>query len=303
MGKNLDIKYIDRNSGETLCESVSAGFLVKGLYASWGRIFTGPMSLPLLSKLVGWYQNRSISRRGIRPFVLKHGIRLEEFSPVHRQGAPYRNFNEFFIREFSPGQRSFPQEGSIMGAFAEGRYLACSNFDEGTSLPIKGVNLGVRQLMGDSPRANEFIGGPALICRLCPVDYHRFHFPDEGSLGEHYRLGGRFHSVNPLALRCKGDIWFTNERQVSILETAHFKKLAMIEVGAMCVGKIVQIHSRGQQFGRGDQKGYFLFGGSTVIVIGEKGAWSPSEDLLVNTSRGFETLVRLGDRVAKSNHI
>ena len=113
-------------------------------------------------------------------------------------------------------------------------------------------------------------------------------------------MPGRFHSVNPLALEFRGDIFATNERQVSLLETKNFGKLAYVEVGAVCVGLIVQTHPTEGSFKRGEEKGYFLFGASTVIVLGEKGKWKPSSDILEQTALGRETLVRLGSEVASS---
>jgi phosphatidylserine decarboxylase len=109
------------------------------------------------------------------------------------------------------------------------------------------------------------------------------------------------HSVNPIALKQRSKIFITNERHVSILETKHFGKLAYIEVGALCVGKIVQTHKESEPFSKGDEKGYFLFGGSTVILIGQAGRWNLDEDLLLKTRQNQETLVRLGEPIATMN--
>ena len=102
-----------------------------------------------------------------------------------------------------------------------------------------------------------------------------------------------YHSVNPVALKSKSDVLATNERHITILDTKNFGKLAYVEVGAMCVGRIVLTHTEGE-FLRGDEKGYFLFGGSTVVVLGQRGVWQPDAELLEQTSRKRETLVRLG---------
>jgi phosphatidylserine decarboxylase len=134
------------------------------------------------------------------------------------------------------------------------------------------------------------------VARLCPVDYHRFHFPDDGRILDHYRIPGFYHSVNPLALKKKSDIFITNERHVTSLDTVNFGKLAYIEVGALCVGKIVQSFTD-KVFKRGEEKGYFLFGASTVVLVGQKGLWSPSQDVLENTEKGLETYIKLGDQV------
>ncbi len=142
-----------------------------------------------------------------------------------------------------------------------------------------------------------------LIARLCPVDYHRFHYPDAGRVEKLYRIPGRFHSVNPVALQFKQDTFATNERVVSVLNTNYFGKLAYIEVGAICVGKIVQTHNIAEGFKRGQEKGYFLFGASTVVLMGEPGAWTPAADILENTQKKLETLVKLGDEVARARGV
>jgi phosphatidylserine decarboxylase len=144
--------------------------------------------------------------------------------------------------------------------------------------------------------------GPLLLARLCPVDYHRYHYPDDGKTLNSYTVHGDYHSVNPLALKYRQDILIKNERRVSIVETKKFGKLAIVEVGATCVGKIIQSHDESKDFKRGDQKGYFLFGGSTVIVYGEPGKWKPSSDILKNTELGLETYIHLGDEVADLIH-
>ncbi len=130
------------------------------------------------------------------------------------------------------------------------------------------------------------------------MDYHRFHYPDGGYTLDAFPVHGKLHSVNPIALKKRGSIFLENERRVSILETKSFGKLAYIEVGATMVGKIVQTHT-GKSFQRGAEKGYFLFGGSTVIVIGEAGKWIPDQDLLENTSNNLETYIKLGSPIAK----
>ena len=122
--------------------------------------------------------------------------------------------------------------------------------------------------------------------------------PDNGKVIDHYPVHGRYDSVNPLALKLKNDIFIANERHVTLLQTENFGRLAYVEVGAICVGKIVQSHRWSKPFLRGEEKGYFLFGGSTVVLLGEKGAWKPSKDVVENTKNNIETYVTLGDEIA-----
>jgi phosphatidylserine decarboxylase len=133
--------------------------------------------------------------------------------------------------------------------------------------------------------------------RLAPVEYHHVHYPDHGTTLDHDRLGHRLWTVNWHALLNKPDILFSNERNVNILETRHFGRLAFVEVGALSVGRIVQVHPLDAPFQRGEEKSVFRFGGSAIVVFGEPGTWRPSDDLLEHTKEGVETLVRLGEPV------
>jgi phosphatidylserine decarboxylase len=130
------------------------------------------------------------------------------------------------------------------------------------------------------------------------MDYHHVHYPDDGATLEKVHLGGRLWTVNWHALQNQPNILFRNERQINFLETRNFGRLAFVEVGAMSVGRIVQVHAPDRNFERGAEKSVFKFGGSAVVVFGEAGAWSPSSDILQQTKRGVETLVRLGDCIA-----
>jgi phosphatidylserine decarboxylase len=185
-----------------------------------------------------------------------------------------------------------------MGAFAEARYFAWDKLLPRQEFPIKGHSLNAELLLGSINRARLFEGGPVILARLAPVDYHHLHYPDDGLTIDRHRLGKRLWTVNSNALRNQPDILFRNERNVQILETKNFGRLGFVEIGALSVGRIVQLHPLERPFLRGEQKSVFRFGGSAVVLFGEPAAWRPSEDLLEKTSEGIETLVRLGDEIA-----
>ena len=209
--------------------------------------------------------------------------------------------SEFFIRRFRPGARP-TAPAPKMAAFAEARYFAWSETNDSTALPVKGARLSPRQLLAGGvtdEQAARLAGGPLLLARLCPTDYHRFHFPDSGTWLSCRRVPGRLHSVNPVALEARPRTFLEIERQVSVLDCDALGLLAFVEVGALGVGRIVQSREARGRFERGEEKGYFLFGGSTVIVVGEPGRWSPDEDLLAATAQGIETLIRLGEAVTR----
>lgn len=295
----MNIRVYDRSKQSLFDEKVYGQSALGWVYGNrLGRLLENALlSRKWLSRAMGAWYSSPYSARQIDGFVEQYGIDRGEFEP-----GPFADFNSFFVRRFAPGRRTFV-EGARMPAPAEARYFAWSESSEELRLPVKGAWLSPIELLGDTHEAayrQRIQGGPVLLARLCPVDYHRFHFPDRGDWLSLHRVDGRLHSVNPLALKAFPRTFLENERQVSWLKTERFGLLAYIEVGALGVGQIRQSHSPGSPFERGDEKGYFLFGGSTVIVIGEKGAWTPSADLLTHTEGGHETLVRLGEEVASS---
>jgi phosphatidylserine decarboxylase len=289
------IRYWNRKTQREEQEQVYGDAFVRWLYGTrTGQAASDAvLSRHAFSKLYGAYQASRLSAHKVAPFIAEFKIPMEEYAP-----GPFRTFNDFFIREFRPGRRVFAADPGTLPAFAEARYLGYRAIRPEQVFPVKGEHLSAEALLGDAAKARPFVGGPLLLARLCPVDYHRFHYPDDGRTLESYPVHGALHSVNPLALRYRSEILATNERAVSILETRNFGKLAYIEVGAMMVGLIVQTH-KNPDFRRGDEKGYFLFGASTVIVLGEPGAWTPSADLLENSAREREVLVRLGEPLAQ----
>jgi phosphatidylserine decarboxylase len=289
------IKYWDRQKQHEETELVYGDKGVKFLYENrLGRVLVESfLSRKLPSLVYGSYQSSTLSQKKIPEFIKAFKIPMSEY-----ESEDFKSFNDFFIRKFKPGARKFETDPKKMAAPAEARYLAYEKVSSEQKFPVKGSDLTPEVLLGRSDIARSFEGGSLLIARLCPVDYHRFHYPDDGRIWDSYRIHGKFHSVNPVALKYRSEIFFTNERQVSLLDTKHFGRIAYIEVGALLVGKIVQTQIR-PDFKRGDEKGYFLFGASTVIILGEAGAWKPSQDLLENTSKKMETLIRLGESVAE----
>lgn len=289
------IQYWNREKRELETEQVYGEGAVSFLYGNpFGRILAdGALTTPWFSRIYGKIQSSPKSRAKIAPFIEKFGIKMEEY-----EKRDFRSFNDFFSRRFVPGARAIVTDPGKMPAFCEARYLAFERVTPEQKYPVKGQWLTARALLEDEKLAQPFEGGALLIARLCPTDYHRFHFPDDGRILENRTLPGKLHSVNPLALQHRGEIFATNERQVSILETENFGKLAYIEVGALCVGKIVQTDPSKREFRRGEEKGYFLFGASTVVLLGEPGRWKPEADLLEQTAQSRESFVKLGAAIA-----
>jgi phosphatidylserine decarboxylase len=297
MSTNAPILVWNRDSKALEEEKVYGDAWIRWIYENpVGRALTDHvLARPWLSKIYGRMQGTRRSALKIPQFVKDFEIPMQEYEGEINS---FKNFNEFFIRKFKPGLRPFCSSNEGMPAFAEARYFGFEEIREDQVFPVKGGFLSAQALLGSREKAAPFVGGPLLLARLCPVDYHRYHYPDGGRTLDAYTLSGELHSVNPVALAQRGEIFIRNERRVSLLETRTFGRLAYIEVGALCVGKIVQAHDETKPFDAGDEKGYFLFGGSTVIVLGEKGIWRPDPEILEQTAQRRETRIKLGSRVA-----
>jgi phosphatidylserine decarboxylase len=299
-----EITYFNRSTQTMETELVYGDSAIKFIYDNaFGQILAPLVASKPVSQLYGCYQDWSISKNKVPPFVEKFDIDLSIYKAgsvsAEKKQNSYKNFNEFFIREFETNERNFVGDENKMPAFCEARYFGHEEIDSDVKIPVKGKLLSSKDLLGGSKWSKSFAGGPLLIARLCPVDYHRYHYPLAGETLDSFQIRGQYHSVNPIALSAKPEIFIVNERRASILETEKFGKLAYIEVGAAMVGKIIQSYDETKPHDKGDEKGYFLFGGSTVILLGEKGKWSPSADVLTNTKNGVETYLHLGEEVAE----
>lgn len=283
----------DREANRLEAELIPHAALLSWLYGtmSGGLVADLLCSRRLFSRLITRWSHGPGSQRRIESFVRTFGVNMADYEPV-----TYESFNEFFIREFRPGVRDFCATPKRLAAWAEGACLAWERVDGTETFPVKGQHLTAAAILGRGDDVGPFADGPMLLIRLRPQDYHRFHFADGGDIVDHYRVPGRLHSVNMLSLRQRSDVLARNERQVTIQHSEHFGQLAYVEVGALLVGRIVQQH--GDAVTRGQLKGYFEYGGSTVALFGEAGAWKPDDDLLARTADRTETLIRLGTPLA-----
>lgn len=304
MSKLKPIRYVELDSGVVREEKVYGGFWVKALYGTLlGRAISALIAAPPFSRFYGWLQDRPGSSKKVAPFIEKFNINMGDFLPEEGRSAeePYSTFNQFFTRRVTETARPFAQDAEFP-APCDARYFAYESLDDSVSIPVKGSMFKASALLKSDEWAPVFEGGPGFIARLCPVDYHRFHFPDTGRVLATWRIPGALHSVNPWALAFREDIFMINEREVTILETERFGKLAYVEVGATCVGKIKQTHDQ-ETFERGDEKGMFLFGGSTVIVIGERGRWNIDPRILAHTQDGVESYLKMGQALGAQSEI
>ncbi len=246
------------------------------------------------SRLMGWYCNRGISRRKIQSTIDSLQIDMEQFV-VPENG--FSNFNDFFARHVKPGMRPFAEDG--LCSPADARLTVFPRLSKETCIPVKGASFTLSELLQDEALAREFENGSLAVFRLCPADYHRYHYPDSGTEKRHWRIPGGYHSVHPIALQQGIKVFTTNVREISLLNLEHFGDAAYIEVGAFGVASINQTHNEGA-FARGEEKGYFTFGGSTIILIIKENAANYDSDILAQSEKGVETLVRAGEHIANA---
>jgi len=237
------------------------------------------------------------SSQRILPFIAKYDVDADEFA---KSAFDYKTFNEFFYRALKPGARPIAPGERVAVLPADGRHLAFPNVDAAEGFYVKGAKFTLAELLGDAALAEKFAGGAMLISRLCPVDYHRFHFPVDGRPGEPRKIKGWLYSVSPVALRRNLRYLVENKREITLIESPAFATVAMLEVGATNVGAIRQSYLPGRVAGKGDEKGLFAFGGSCVITLFQRGRIRFAADLVAQSAQYRETYARMGDRLGEA---
>ena len=294
------IQLYNRATNSIVEETVLGDRFVRLAYASPMRhVLSWPLfTHACVSRLMGWFADRPSSVSRIPETIEKLHINMDEFE-VPEGG--FQSFNDFFTRHVKLGARFFPAELNVLGSPADCRIFAWQNLQNDLCIPVKGDQFTVAQLLGTehAQLAELFTDGSLCVCRLCPADYHRFHFPDDGRFVASWPVKGRYHSVNPLALNQNLNVFATNYREVSMVDFANFGQALFIEVGAFAVASITQTND-GPVFMRGEEKGYFSFGGSTIIMVFQKNHVFFDDDILQHTAENIETLVKAGEPIAKS---
>lgn len=256
-----------------------------------GRCLVRLMIRPWVSRSAGWLLDRKISALAVKPFIKSNHIDMTDF-----EQRKFRSFNDFFTRQVREGRRPVDMEPEHLIAPCDSK-LTAYPIGADSRFRIKGVDYTLEQLLRDGELARRFLGGTLLLFRLTVGDYHRYGYVDSGYLGREIHLDGVYHTVNPAAAG-RHPIYRENTREYALLESDHFGTLLQMEVGAAMVGRIVNAPGE-RVVQRGQEKGRFEFGGSTVIVLLQKDAAVIDEDILLNTSQEAETVVRLGEVIGR----
>lgn len=251
---------------------------------------------PFFSHWYGWRMNQDTSRQKIAPFLQQYGLDPSEFLDVVES---YRSFNEFFYRKLKPEARPIDADPSSIVFPADGRHLAFANAGEISSVFVKGQSFDLTELLGSAELASRYEKGALLLSRLCPVDYHRFHFPLAGIPQGAHLINGPLFSVSPIALRQNLSYFWQNKRSITPMATENCGTVLVLEIGATCVGSIHQTYEKGQAIKKGAEKGYFAFGGSSTILLFEPGRIEIDADLLHRSRNCTETYARMGTAFAR----
>lgn len=290
------IKIYNRKTKTYEIEKVLGDKAIKWSYES--PIGKGVTELILkrkvFSKVYGIYNDSSLSKKKINSFINDFDIDTDILT---KELNEYKSFNDFFIRELINSARPIDKNPSTLISPGDGRLVAYENINMDNLIQIKNLTYTLKELIGDSEIAKKYNDGTCLILRLCPTDYHRFHFIDDGVPTESQKIKGSYYSVNPIALEKIPKLFCQNKREYSILKSDNFGDILHIEVGASCVGTIIQTYESNTRVSKGDEKGFFKFGGSTTILFFEKNKVKIDEDILDQTSKGFECRVILGEKI------
>jgi len=290
------IKYYNRKESKYEIEKVAGEKYLNWSYSSpSGKgIVELFLKKKLFSKLYGYYCDTKLSSRKIQGFIDDFQIDMSIYQDTANK---HSSFNEFFIRSLNPAARIIPKNNNVLISPCDGKVSAYANINLDDLVQIKGFTYSLKELVEDNEVYNLYHGGTCLIFRLCPTDYHRFHFIDDGVCSETTKIKGHYYSVNPIALKSVKKLFCQNKREWSIFHSDNFDDIIYMEVGATCVGTIIQNYTPNSKITKGEEKGYFKFGGSTVILFFKKHVVKIHGDLLTQTQLGYETSVYMGEKI------
>ncbi len=253
-----------------------------------GRMLLKPLTAPPLSQLAGHFLDHPASRILIPGFIKRNHIDINEY-----EKSTYRSFNEFFCRKIRPELRPVDPAAEHLVSPCDG-YLSIYPVSDDLVIPVKQSRYTISSLLHSDHIAKKYDGGWCMVFRLCVHHYHRYCYPDSGVKSRQTKIKGVFHTVRPVALQAL-PVFQENTREYCLLRTEKFGTLALMEVGAMLVGRI-RNHPGHRQVARGQEKGYFQYGGSTIILLAGKDQIRLPESL----KGAIEVPVNMGQMIAYS---
>lgn len=256
-----------------------------------GRILLKLVTNPIISKISGIYNDSRISKLKIKKFIHKNNINMDEFEPQN-----YKTFNEFFDRKIKDCKRPLSNSSKDFMSPADSKLLVY-HISNDLKLNIKGSTYTLNELVNKEENLEEYQNGLCLVFRLAIDDYHHYCYPDSGTLIKKNFLKGKLHTVRSIS--CNYPIYKVNQREYSILKTNNFGEMIYIEVGALMVGKIVDLNKK--KFKKGEEKGYFKLGGSTIVMLVKENVVDIDKDILENSKKDIEVKVKYREKIGRAD--
>lgn len=266
----------------------------------WGRWLAHfAARLPFVSAFYGWLQKKEGSKKKILPFIQLFQIDTSDFL---EPPTAFNSFNEFFTRKLKPEARPITPGANIAVCPADGRYRFIPHIGKSEGFIVKGEKFDLELLLNDPVLAARYSEGAMMMARLCPSDYHRFHFPVACIPSPAKLINGWLYSVNPAALIQDIHIFTKNKRALTTLQTENFGQVLYVEIGATNVGSIQQTFQPNQKTAKGAEKGYFEFGASALIILFEKDKLQFDSQLLELQKSGLEIKCLMGQTLGRGNY-
>lgn len=257
-----------------------------------GRVVLKLLTRPVVSKVTGRVMNSRITS-----FAAKSAIKKRKIETSMLEKTKFRSYNDFFTRKLKEGGRVVDMCPSSLVSPCDSK-LSAYDIGEDSRFIIKGTPYTVKDLLGGDAVYKDYIGGKCLVFRLAVDDYHRYCYFDNGFKGENKFLKGVLHTVHPIVVG-EYNIYKRNCREYTVMETQNFGRAVQVEVGAMMVGKIKNFHGA-HSFKRGEEKGMFEFGGSTIVLLFAKDTVKLDDDIVRNSASSVETIVKYGEKIGIS---
>ena len=296
MNNKIAIQYFDRKEGKPRTERIYASGFLFWAYntrtGQWARNLI--FRRKIISSLYGWLHNLRWSRRKIKSFVQKVDVNLDE---LERPLEDFSSFNAFFTRKIDLSRRPMIYDPHVCIAPVDGKVLVYPAVKPNMTFRIKRSTFNLRRFLGSDGLSEQFAGGSMVISRLSLADYHHIHFPDSGIPHHAISIPGHYNAGGPYSLHTLLPFYTENHRMMSLFDSDHFGQMLIVEIGALTVGSIQQRFLPDVRVIRGERKGYFELGGSTVVMLFQKGMIDLDEDLRTNTRKDIETSVRFGDSI------
>lgn len=266
--------------------------LLHNLYTTtFGRVILKILVSPAVSKLGGFALNSRFSKMLIKSFINNNNIDMTEF-----EDKSYRSYNDFFTRKIREGKRHFSDDDNTLISPCDSK-VSCYKLDERATFKIKGTTYSSESLLKSKKISDKFRDGYAFVLRLCVDDYHRYCYCCDGLKSEDRHIKGLFHTVNPVAFQ-HVPVFKENTREYCLIKSKVFGLIMQMEVGATMVGKITNNHADKRVVFKGEEKGKFEFGGSTIVLMVQKGAIKEPKIFLENTAQNCETIIKQGQALA-----